>query len=309
MWKRKELKSMARQVIKKNYWTAIVVCFLLALLTSEFGSSIVGIWQSNDSIDPNYLEHIKSLNLDISNEKDQQQIDNQDDNSNKEQVNLNNISVKNIKLIEANLNSMTKSLKYQFKIWDAVKSFSLNQISLGISLVITAMIALLFIIIIESPLTVAGKHYFLKARQNSNTKIGVLKNIFKKENWLNVAIIMFFKNIYNILWYLTIVGGIIKTYEYKMIPYILAENPKIKKKEAFKLSKEMMKKNKWKAFLLDASFILWNILSFFTFGLLNILYVNMYISATTAELYVVLRNKAIDEKYEYYENLNDKDIK
>ena len=93
-----------------------------------------------------------------------------------------------------------------------------------------------------------------------------------------------------------------------MIPYILAENPKIKKKEAFKLSKEMMKKNKWKAFLLDASFILWNILSFFTFGLLNILYVNMYISATTAELYVVLRNKAIDEKYEYYESLNDKNL-
>ena len=203
---------------------------------------------------------------------------------------------------------MTKSLKYQFKILDAIKSFSLNQISLGIALVITAIIALLFIIIIESPLTVAGKYYFLKSRQNSNTKIGVLKDIFKREHWLNVAIIMFLKNIYNLLWYLTIVGGIIKAYEYKMIPYILAENPKIKRKEAFKLSKEMMKKNKWKAFLLDASFILWNILSFFTFGLLNILYVNMYISATTAELYVVLRNKAIDEKYEYYESLNDKNL-
>ena len=28
MWKRKELKSRARQVVKKNYWTEIVICFL-----------------------------------------------------------------------------------------------------------------------------------------------------------------------------------------------------------------------------------------------------------------------------------------
>ena len=39
MWKRKELKSRARQVVKKNYWTAIVICFLIALLTGEFGTS------------------------------------------------------------------------------------------------------------------------------------------------------------------------------------------------------------------------------------------------------------------------------
>lgn len=38
MWKRKELKSRARQVVKKNYWTAIVICFLIALLTGEFGT-------------------------------------------------------------------------------------------------------------------------------------------------------------------------------------------------------------------------------------------------------------------------------
>ena len=57
MWKRKELKNRAKQVVRKNYWTAIVVCFLIALLTGEFGTSILGIWQSNDSMDPNYILH------------------------------------------------------------------------------------------------------------------------------------------------------------------------------------------------------------------------------------------------------------
>ena len=55
MWKRKDLKYRAKQSVKKNYWTAIVVCFILALFTGEFGNSILGVWQSKDSIMPNYL--------------------------------------------------------------------------------------------------------------------------------------------------------------------------------------------------------------------------------------------------------------
>lgn len=98
-------------------------------------------------------------------------------------------------------------------------------------------------------------------------------------------------------------------YEYRMIPYILAENPKTNRKEAFKLSKQMMKGNKWKTFLLDVSFVGWNILSVFTLGLLNILYVNPYKATTNAELYVELRNIAKKEKYEYVQNLNDETIK
>ena len=57
MWTRKELKQKAKEVVKKNYWTAIIICFLIALLTGEFGTSIVGIWQSGDSMDPNYIIH------------------------------------------------------------------------------------------------------------------------------------------------------------------------------------------------------------------------------------------------------------
>ena len=49
-----------------------------------------------------------------------------------------------------------------------------------------------------------------------------------------------------------------------MIPYILAENPKIQRKKAFKLSKKMMKGNKWKTFILDLSFLGWELLSIFT---------------------------------------------
>ena len=219
------------------------------------------------------------------------------------------MQLKVLEAIEANLNSITKSHKYIFKVWDAVESFNLNQAGLGIGISLTAVIAFAFTIIIANPLIVAGRRYFIKARKRNNAKIGIIEEIFKRKNWLNVAVIMFLKNIYNSLWYLTIIGGIIKTYEYRMIPYILAENPRIKRKEAFKLSKQMMKGNKWRTFVLDLSFVGWNILSVFTFGLLNILYVNPYKASTLAELYMALRNQAISAQYEYYENLNDKTLK
>ena len=78
-----------------------------------------------------------------------------------------------------------------------------------------------------------------------------------------------------------------------MIPYILAENPKIQRKKAFKLSKKMMKGNKWKTFILDLSFLGWELLSIFTFGLLNIFYINPYKVATTVELYEVLKKQIL----------------
>ena len=94
-----------------------------------------------------------------------------------------------------------------------------------------------------------------------------------------------------------------------MIPYILAENPKIQRKKAFKLSKEMMKGNKWKTFILDLSFLGWELLSIFTFGLLNIFYINPYKVATTVKLYEVLKKQIISQKSEYYEELNSLELK
>lgn len=286
MWKRKELKDRAKKVVHKNYWTAVVVCFLIALFTGEFGTSIVGIWQSEDSMDPNYI---------VRREVDKGELQEDEiDNFFTERTikeTLNETQIKILEAIEANLNSAMKSQKYIFKIWDAITSFNINEVRLGVMLCVTAVLAFAFTVLIADPLIVSGKKYFLEAREGTNTKIGIMKEIFQKEHWFNVALIMFLRNIYNALWYLTIAGGVIKTYEYRMIPYLLAENPNIKRKEAFQLSKQMMKGNKWKTFILDLSFFGWNFLSVLTFGLLSILYVNPYNAATMTELYVVLKKQ------------------
>ena len=228
MWKRKEIKTKAKQVVKKNYWTALVVCFLLALLTGEFGTSIIGIWQADDSMDPNYVINNEKIIMDEQvNEEKVKEVKEKTSDIEKIKSNLNEMQLKVWNMITANLNSVTKSQKYIFKIWDAIELFNINQIVLGIEISLIAVISFIFTIVIADPLIVAGKRYFLKARQSKNTKIGLIGEIFKKGNWINVGITMFLRNIYTLLWYFTIIGGIIKTYEYRMIPYILAENPKI----------------------------------------------------------------------------------
>lgn len=65
-------------------------------------------------------------------------------------------------------------------------------------------------------------------------------------------------------------------YEYMMVPFILAENPDMSRKEVFALSKKMMTGNKWKAFVLDLSFLGWSILGGITLGILNVLFVAPY---------------------------------
>lgn len=294
MWKRKELKAKARKVIKKNYWSVILVCAILAIVTGEFGMSSVGMDRNDESFDYGILSILDT--------SDYEQTEKNDLSIPKD---IENIDIKSeIKdIIVSDVNSALKSQKYIYKIVDAVQSFNSNSTVVGVVLCVAAVIAFLFIVFVADPLIVGGRRFFIKIRKNSKTKINILISIFKPGEWMNIAKTMLLRNIYTALWYLTIIGGVIKTYEYRMIPYILAENPTINTNEAFKLSKQMMKGNKWKTFILDLSFILWDIVSVLTFGLLSIFYVNPYIVATNTELYITLKEKAIEEKFDYYEDL------
>ena len=94
-----------------------------------------------------------------------------------------------------------------------------------------------------------------------------------------------------VLWsILFVIPGIIKTYEYAIIPYILADDAEISSKDAFKKANQMMKGNKWRLFKLEFSFIGWYILCFFTLGL-GTFFLMPYINAANAEFYLELKNK------------------
>ena len=105
-------------------------------------------------------------------------------------------------------------------------------------------------------------------------------------SYMNVVKTMFFKDLYVFLWTLLfVIPGVYKKYQYRMVPYIMAEHPEMNYKEALELSKNMMDGEKWHAFVLDLSFVLWHVLGMITCGILEVFYIAPYQYLTNAELY------------------------
>lgn len=166
----------------------------------------------------------------------------------------------------------------------------------GIALVIM-LISCVFGIFVSNVFEVGGCSFFIKNRSH-RAEIGDILDGFKSGHYGNIVLTMFLRGLYISLWTLLfIIPGIIKAYEYLMVPYIIAENPAMDRKEAFAISKRMMDGQKWSAFVLDLSFLGWDILSVFTCGILTIFYVAPYQRATYAELYLYNKIKAYNEGY------------
>ena len=66
-----------------------------------------------------------------------------------------------------------------------------------------------------------------------------------------------------------------------------------------------MRRNKWKFFILDLSFLGWHFLSLCTLGFLSYVFVHPYVAACRAEIYAVLRRNYILSRSPGYEVLND----
>lgn len=167
------------------------------------------------------------------------------------------------------------------------------------------LILFLYQIFVNNILQVGEKRYFLENRNYKQTSISKIFFLYKLRCIHNSAWIMFSRSVFQFLWNLTIAGGIIKHYEYILIPYILAENPKISRRDAFFLSRQLMKNNKWRMFKLDLSFLGWRVLSLLTLGLLDFVFVLPYISGCRAELYAILRRNYVLSRSARYEMLSD----
>ena len=152
------------------------------------------------------------------------------------------------------------------------------------------VISLALRIFLLRPLEVGCRRYFLEDIIRP-AELDCLKAGFSG-NYRNVVWVMFCRDIFIFLWtLLLIVPGIVKSYEYRMVPYVLAENPDLSREEAFALSKRMMDGDKMNAFILDLSFIGWALLTILTCGLVGIFYYQPYLALTDAALYQTLKKK------------------
>ena len=166
----------------------------------------------------------------------------------------------------------------------------------GITTVVI-LIVLVAKVFVGNLLKMGGYRFFI-LNQTAQPGIGTLLDGFRSGHYVNIGLTMFLRDLFTTLWsLLLVVPGIVKHYEYLMVPYIIAEKPAMDYKEAFQISKQMMDGEKMEAFIMDLSFLGWYLLSAVTCGLLAIFYVNPYVQASFAEMYTFNKQKAYQEGY------------
>lgn len=144
--------------------------------------------------------------------------------------------------------------------------FILNElhIILAVAVVFTIVLALLGCII-----RIGYARFNLDLVNDGEPNINNLFSYFSY--WKTAICTALLKDLYILLWSLLfIIPGIIASYSYAMTGFILAENPELTAGEAISISEEIMSGNRWRLFCLHISFIGWDILCGFTFGIGNL---------------------------------------
>lgn len=158
---------------------------------------------------------------------------------------------------------------------------------------VVGILILAFRIFVGYGLEVGGRRYFIRSAEG-NFDLNDLGYSFKDGRYINIIKAMLYKSVLVFLWtLLLIIPGIVKGYAYRMVPNILANNPNIGYKRAIEISNRMTNGEKFNIFVLDLSFLGWYLIGALALGI-GVLFVHPYVNATEAELYLVLRQKAIN---------------
>lgn len=262
MWDRKDLKKKGMAAFKANYWKCVLVGILLVLFAA--GTSASAGRTARDSTDA-----ANGVTV-VSDGTSTVVVDNQ---------------------TLGEIGNAVAETEFMIAMQDPSFRYAARQIMAMISakMLVISVISFCLRLLVFNPLMVGCRGFFTRNTE-APAELNEVKNGYQPYGRTVGA--MFLRDLFLFLWALLLfIPGLIKHYSYRMVPYILADDPEIGAMDAISLSREMMDGHKWNAFVLDLSFIGWALLSALTLGLLGVFYVNPYKSSTDAELYQTLKNQ------------------
>lgn len=294
---RKKLKRAARKDLKANYFKVVLVSFVFVIIMGGGYQFVSQVWFGNEETKNEILtiferdkaegeEEISEVVEEVSEDAEQEVVSWEE-----KREALDGILAPVINQIFKD-KSVFNHLVDTYELFMTNKDYGAGTISL-----LTSLVLLLFYVFVKLVLRVGKNRFFLESRRYEKTFVGRVLYPYRTRRAMRMSLTLFLKDIYEFLWLFTIVGYPIKCYQYLMIPYVLAENPNIKTREAFSLSKEMMKGRKWEAFKIDLSLFGWKILEIGSFGLSAVFYSEGYIDYVWAEFYAEQRERKNEFKY------------
>ena len=312
MWKRRQLKRNAKSALRATYWRCVLVALILAGITGGGVSGLVGgglgaaTGGAAGLVGQNYVPASLTEQADLTETRDpvtdQAAAVISGKTPDTQEATWENIldlmaQTPEVQALSEQLSRLDRS--------DFLVILAVLGGIVGVILLCAFLVQLLLI----NPL-LAGCKYFFARNSEERAMAGTMAGGFDR-GFGRVVKGMFLKDLFLFFWTLLfIIPGIIKSFSYRMVPYILVDQPELTATQAIRRSKQMMKGNKWRAFVLDLSFILWYILSALTLGLVGLFFVNPYYEATNAELYQVLKAgepPLDDDDYDDYDDEYDDD--
>ena len=310
MKSRKELKKNARRNLKHHYPIFVVACVIAAFIGTEFTSTF--------NISENKILPETTI-------KESEKVDQAVKDALKGETEKSKKATKEIKeeIIEKDKKNQNKVLGRSRGVFAMiVNAFSTGSIYVnfivGMNSIIghpnitsiiligcSLLISFLIWIFLINMYQVISRRIFLEGRVYKKVPMQRFLFLLRIKSWTRTSWTMFVTSAFYSLWCLTLVGIFVKRYSYILVPYIVAENPKVKTLDAINLSRKMMDGHKWECFKLEMSYIGWVILGGLTFGLTEILYSNPYRVATITEYYANLRRLSKEKKIPGIEKLND----
>ena len=161
-------------------------------------------------------------------------------------------------------------------------------------------------IFIYYPLSIGAARFFVRNRFGNTQYTNVFSGF--KNGYLSGSLTLLVTDIFIGLWSLLfIIPGIVKSLQYSMMAFILSDNPRVGNSRAREISRILTNGEKGAIFVLGLSFIGWYLLLGFISSICAMfspvlsmaaafaggLFLSPYIRATYAELYVFLRDRAI----------------
>jgi uncharacterized membrane protein len=310
---RKQMKKNARGAIKRHHLIYIIACFFAAIIGTEFAGSLQLFRQSSEDISIIQISYngaiINNQNFyDIMIDDYQERAQNYDESiANRDPDSPVNKILDRRNGVLATMVNGVSSGSFFATILVAIRNVTGSKsIAAGIFICGVAILLFFFWAFIKNVYRVAMRRIFLEGVSYDKVPNQRFLYVFRIKCVLDIAITMFVLAMYKFLWSITIIGIAIKHYSYLMVPYIVAENPKIPSKTAINLSRKMMNGHKLQYFWNDITFLGWFVLDVVTFGMSRIVFTNAYRIAYFAECYKNLRQYAKEREFEGSEYLNDK---
>ena len=259
MWDRKELKAKGKAAYNANK-IACIVAALILMIAGGIGSGSTA-----------------SPSLTVKNQL----------NNNEQVVESYNNSVSGDDAVSVEVNGQDL---------DGIKNnvpVAILSTAIMFLILIGVTVGLMVLALVLNPLNVGARKFFIQNASNPETKVdGMNVGFGFGKNYRDIVFSMLGTQMITLLWtLLLIVPGIYKAYCWRLVPFIIADNPELSGKEARAKSNAMMNGSKWASFVLDLSFVGWKLVGALTFGILNIVFTNPYEAATDTELYLELKSQ------------------